>query len=213
MQFESAHRSLRERQRKEREDLILQAAEEVLSERGYHEMSIDEIAARVGIAKGTVYLHFASKEDLVFALFEREVQAFALKIEETMALPLSARTRLEMIQEALYKGLLGKRIQLLLSLYSTLDVRRELFERKEHIHGVMEQVTTRITALLEEGKADGEFDSTIPTAVMLSTFFNLLSPQSYKRLVVEVGIPLDELMRHLRCVYFKGITATPEEST
>ena len=88
MQSEPVSRSLKERQRKERADLILQAAEEVLSERGYHEMSIDEIAARVGIAKGTVYLHFASKEDLVFALFEREVQTFAQKTEETMALPL-----------------------------------------------------------------------------------------------------------------------------
>ncbi|MFL5699301.1 MAG: helix-turn-helix domain-containing protein, partial [Ktedonobacteraceae bacterium] len=59
-------RTLKERQRQEREALILQAAEEVLIEKGYHEMSMDEIAARVGISKGTVYLHFASKEDLVF---------------------------------------------------------------------------------------------------------------------------------------------------
>ncbi len=55
--------SLKERQRREREELILQVAEEVLLEKGYYEASIDEIAARVGIAKGTVYLHFASKED------------------------------------------------------------------------------------------------------------------------------------------------------
>ncbi len=67
------HRSLKERQRQERAALILQAAEEVLAEKGYHETSMDEIAARVGVAKGTVYLHFPSKEDLVFALFEQEL--------------------------------------------------------------------------------------------------------------------------------------------
>src|SRR5581483_8243141 len=60
--------SLKERQRQEREQLILRAARELLMERGYHDMSIDEIAERVGISKGTVYLHFASKEDLVLAL-------------------------------------------------------------------------------------------------------------------------------------------------
>lgn len=54
----SAHTSLKEKQREERRTLILQMGEEVLMEKGYYEASIDEIAARVGIAKGTVYLHF-----------------------------------------------------------------------------------------------------------------------------------------------------------
>lgn len=211
MQTEPTPRSLRERQRKEREDLIVQAAEEVLSERGYHDMSIDEIAARVGIAKGTVYLHFASKEELVFALFEREIDTFFHTLEETSVLPLSARARLEMIQSALYKGI-GKRIQLLLSLYSTMEVRKEVFERKAYIHELMDTISVRISVLLEEGKAAGEFDPSLPTAVMLSTFFTLLSPYSYKRLVMEGGMPLDELMQHLRRVYFKGITMTQEES-
>jgi TetR/AcrR family transcriptional regulator, fatty acid metabolism regulator protein len=60
-------RSLKDRQRKERERLILDAAEELLAEKGYHEMSIDEIAARVGVSKGAVYLHFSSKEELLLA--------------------------------------------------------------------------------------------------------------------------------------------------
>src|SRR5207302_10908597 len=76
MQPVTAPRSLKEKQRQEREALILQVAEEVLMEKGYHEMSIDEIATRVGIAKGTVYLHFSSKEDLVVAIFERDMQKF-----------------------------------------------------------------------------------------------------------------------------------------
>ena len=50
MQPVTAPRSLKEKQRQEREALILQAAEEVLMEKGYYETSIDEIAARVGIA-------------------------------------------------------------------------------------------------------------------------------------------------------------------
>ena len=50
MQPVTAPRSLKEKQRQEREELILQAAEEVLAEKGYYETSIDEIAARVGIA-------------------------------------------------------------------------------------------------------------------------------------------------------------------
>ena len=81
MQPLTAPRSLKEKQRQEREALILQAAEEVLTEKGYYETSIDEIAARVGIAKGTVYLHFPSKEDLVVAIFERDMHKLVELVE------------------------------------------------------------------------------------------------------------------------------------
>src|SRR5258708_30382160 len=83
MQQAINHRSLKERQRQEREDLILQAAEEILTEKGYYETSMDEIAARVGVAKGTLYLHFPGKEDLVFALFNREVETFTQLVQQT----------------------------------------------------------------------------------------------------------------------------------
>ena len=62
--------SLKEKQREERTALILQAAYDVLIEKGYYEASMDEIATRVGISKGTLYLHFKSKEDLIFMLIE-----------------------------------------------------------------------------------------------------------------------------------------------
>src|SRR6266704_4879694 len=97
MQPVTATRSLKEKQRKEREALILQAAEEVLMEKGYHETSIDEIAARVGIAKGTVYLHFPSKEDLVVAIFERDMQQLLQYIDTTLASLVTARGKMETI--------------------------------------------------------------------------------------------------------------------
>ena len=81
----SGPRSLKERQREERAELILQAAEAVLTEKGYYDTTIDEIAARVGIAKGTVYLHFPSKEDLVVALWEREMVTFLTIIDQAAA--------------------------------------------------------------------------------------------------------------------------------
>src|SRR6266487_626347 len=72
--METPHQLLKERQRRERAELILEAAEAVFTEKGYHEASIDEIALRVGVAKGTLYQHFASKEELVFALFESQIE-------------------------------------------------------------------------------------------------------------------------------------------
>jgi hypothetical protein len=42
--------------------------------------------------------------------------------------------------------------------------------------------------------------------VMLTIFFNLLSPRGYKRLVVDGQMPLDDLVTYLERVYFKGIS-------
>src|SRR6266704_2446726 len=113
MQPVTTPRSLKEKQRGEREALILLAAEEVLMEKGYYETSIDEIAAHVGIAKGTVYLHFLSKEDLVVAIFERDIKKFEEHIETIMSSALTARGKLEAILQFTYGGLFNKRMQLL----------------------------------------------------------------------------------------------------
>jgi len=70
-----------------------------------------------------------------------------------------------------------------------------------------EQISALITILLEEGKAAGEFDTTIPTSVMLSAFFSLLSPKSYDRLMIEGQMSQEEVSRQLGRIYFKGIAA------
>lgn len=52
---------------------LLSAAAEVFVERGFHDTSVDEVAERAGYSKGTVYWHFAGKEDLFLALVEERV--------------------------------------------------------------------------------------------------------------------------------------------
>lgn len=206
-EVETGRRSLKERQRQEREDLILQVAEGVLMEKGYNDTSMDEIAIRVGIAKGTVYLHFARKEDLIFALFERTIMMFLHNVEEIMVSDGTPRAKLETILHKMYEGMTGKRMQLIFSMHDSPELRKGIGEHKAKLKHVWEQLGACITAILDEGKAAGEFDTTIPTVVMLSTFFSLLSPHGFERLVVDGQIQPDELVRHLGRFYFKGIEA------
>lgn len=49
---------------------ILDAAMACFAEHGYHETSIDEIAAHAGLSKGAIYYHFAGKRDILIGLFE-----------------------------------------------------------------------------------------------------------------------------------------------
>ncbi len=58
----------KQRELLEREELILDAAQTMLHQHGYNHLSMDRIAEAVEYSKGTIYNHFASKEDLVCSL-------------------------------------------------------------------------------------------------------------------------------------------------
>lgn len=57
-----------------REEVILDAADRLLSRYGYKKMTVDDLAREAGIGKGTVYLHFKSKEEVVLSHVERIVR-------------------------------------------------------------------------------------------------------------------------------------------
>ncbi len=207
MQEVTAQRSWKEKQRQEREEQILRVAEEVLLEKGYHETSMDEIATRVGIAKGTVYLHFPSKEDLVTTLFERDMLKFFQNFDATVAPESTAGAKLEAILRLMYGGVYSKRMRLLYSMYNSAEMRRIFQAKQVCMLDMWEQVSQRISILLEEGKTNGEFDATLPTNVMLHMFLSLLSPRGFERLIVEGHMSAEELARYLAQIYFKGIDA------
>ncbi|NTU46505.1 TetR/AcrR family transcriptional regulator [Candidatus Roizmanbacteria bacterium] len=52
---------------------ILAAAEQVFARRGFTEASIDSVAEKAGVAKGTIYYHFQSKDELFFELIDRGI--------------------------------------------------------------------------------------------------------------------------------------------
>ena len=55
---------------------ILDSANKVFAEKGYHEATMDDIAKRLGVSKGAIYLYFSSKEDLFKAMCKTAPQAF-----------------------------------------------------------------------------------------------------------------------------------------
>ncbi|HVB75725.1 MAG TPA: TetR/AcrR family transcriptional regulator [Ktedonobacteraceae bacterium] len=215
MQPVTAPRSLKEKQRHEREELILQAAEEVLAEKGFFETSVDEIAARVGIAKGTVYLHFPGKEDLVIAILERNAQKMLDIVESTVASASTNREKLEAILRVVYGGFFDPRTSHLMQLpylvVNGSELRRVFVDKKGCMRDKWDRMDVLITSILEEGKAAGEFDNTLPTPVMVSAFFSLLSPRSYERLNANTQMPIDEFVKQLGRFYFKGIATVQKD--
>ncbi|MFO7167655.1 MAG: helix-turn-helix domain-containing protein [Chloroflexota bacterium] len=199
--------SLKERQRQKRAALILEVAEQVLAEKGYHNTSMEEIAARVGIAKGTIYLHYPSKEALVVALFARELSAFQQAVAAAAGQEAPPRARLEAILRHAYVGAQSDRQHLLWSLFVSADIPRTAYEKQLAPDGPIARITASIRAVLEEGKRAGEFDASIPTDVMLSVFLDLLSVPQRMRLMQMQQLSADDLVTYVSRSFFQGISA------
>lgn len=79
----------RRKQRRNRDSDVLEEAIHVISERGYAGTSIQEVADRVGVLKGSLYHYFTSKEELLFRILESSHEEVSGIAEEIAALGLS----------------------------------------------------------------------------------------------------------------------------
>ena len=70
--------------RHERADRILDTARDLLLSWGYRRVTIDELARRAGVGKGTIYLHWRSREEVFHAVSAREAAAMADAIVEAV---------------------------------------------------------------------------------------------------------------------------------
>jgi AcrR family transcriptional regulator len=86
--------SRRERDRLRRETLILDAAEDLLLAHGYLGLNLDRLAERVEYSKGTLYNHFATKEDILLALASRNLAERVRLFERAAAFEGRTRERI-----------------------------------------------------------------------------------------------------------------------
>ncbi len=75
-------RALQADAKEQRRSRILDAAAEVLGNSPNRDIGVAEVAAAAGLAKGTVYLYFPSKEELLLALHERQTESFFAALAE-----------------------------------------------------------------------------------------------------------------------------------
>lgn len=88
-------KALTDSEKKEREQAILQAATRVLSGRGIDGLTMDEVAKEAGLAKGTLFLYYKKKEDLIQAIFSGMVEILSGKLAGLAASELPPERLLE----------------------------------------------------------------------------------------------------------------------
>lgn len=159
-------------------DLILDGVDTLLGRYGYRKMTMEDLAAEVGIGKGTIYLHFASKEEVVLSHIDRIVDRLLDRLREIRQQPLPARERLKrmLIHRVMFRfDSVGHYPQSLNDLLSAL--RQEFLARRQR-H--FRKEITLFAAILEEGRTTRAFrcDDAKATAQALLWATNSLLPYS-----------------------------------
>ncbi|HJY30801.1 MAG TPA: TetR/AcrR family transcriptional regulator [Pyrinomonadaceae bacterium] len=78
-------------------DAILDATDRLLARYGYRKMTVEDIAVETGIGKGTIYLHFSSKEEVVLSHIDRIVERLNSRLNEIAQSEATAAERLRLM--------------------------------------------------------------------------------------------------------------------
>ncbi len=159
-------------------DAILDATDRLLARYGYRKMTVDDIATEVGIGKGTIYLHFSSKEELVLSHVDRIVERLKdrLRIIARSDQRVANRLREMLLLRILFRfDSIQHYTQSLNDLLIAL--RPGLLARRARHFDEEAQIFAEV---LNEGRESGELDfaDTLTTAYALLNATNSLLPYS-----------------------------------
>lgn len=141
---------------------ILDCAIKVLNKKIYYRCPVDEIAKHAGIAKGTIYLYFKSKEELYLSVVFKLIDMFIEVIEDVRKMDIPASRQL---------SLLLKQMNIFLKTHRHLflSVREEGHPKKskihEEFHSRFKKITRSISVIIEKGIREKEFKKFPPYVV------------------------------------------------
>ena len=148
----------KEQEKENRRQVILDAAEYIMQLNGVYGLNIDMIATETQLAKGTIYLYFKSKEEIIAALslkgrvlllraIQQEVNRHELPIEKLKAIVYAAYN-------------FYKENSLLNDLVSLYEANSQLVETAE-LQNASDNITKLVVEIAQKAKEDGSLKSTI----------------------------------------------------
>ena len=142
------------RDREVKREAVIRAAAREFNRKGYHNTSLDDIAARLEVTKPTVYYYVTSKEQLLFECFVAGVEQIRAAFREVGGLPLPARERLNAVLR--HYG------QAVASEFGWCMVRAEDQDlspaMSRHIKQLKSEIDHGIRRLIREGIQDGSIE-------------------------------------------------------
>lgn len=150
---------------KERKNEILDVAERLFAAKGFDNTSTNDILEEIGIARGTLYYHFKSKEEILDAMIDRmigQMLAQAKALAGQKEIPVLRRLT-RMIQALQISGGYGDEIMEQIHRPQNALMHQKIQER------LLAEMNPLLTALIEEGTAQGICQTEYPAEVVEMT--------------------------------------------
>jgi AcrR family transcriptional regulator len=162
--------SFKQQQLKAREEAIVASVNRLLADKGFDLMTMDEVAADVGIAKASLYKHFASKEALAAAAMNRILRRsmdYLTELEQPPG-PADPVERLKAVARWTMEVQLAGEMPSLPAQNSSL--RAELMVDADYMNLLM-AVSEKLGEWIVQAQADGQLSQNLPPEVILYTLF------------------------------------------
>jgi TetR/AcrR family transcriptional regulator of autoinduction and epiphytic fitness len=195
-------KSFRETQFEMREEAILDATNRLLGDKGYEAMSMDDIAAEVGIAKGSLYKHFESKEALAAAVMTRLLRQTQDALAALADGPPIAR--LEGLLRWTLTQRIGGGVPHLPSTSPSLQ--HSLLANRDYMDSLM-TLSERIGELIVAARADGSLRSTLRDEFILYTLYARTCDPTLEYLKAAGAMSDPEIVEQMVGACFHGLLA------
>ncbi|HHY47301.1 MAG TPA: TetR/AcrR family transcriptional regulator [Firmicutes bacterium] len=143
----------------DKRSLILDAAQRVFSKKGFHRATVEEVAEVAGVGKGTVYLYFASKNELFVALIEDRMRAIKAFFEEKLREKASSTSKLKELI-AMHFQLYSRYRDFLAVMFGEVGHLGQELDRRTRDARL--EIITLIEHVIDEGIKRGEFREIVP---------------------------------------------------
>jgi len=185
---------------------IIEAAVQVFARKGYYNSRVSDIAREAGIAAGTIYLYFKTKDDILVTLFRDKMAEFVGALRKAIADEPDAASKVRRLV-LLHFCMLEEHPEL------AEVVQVELRQGQKFFRGASSQEIGAYFALigsvLEEGLAEGRFRSSLPVKVATKMLFGAMDQMATSWVLGKRGYRLVDAADAVAEIFLQGVAATP----
>lgn len=155
----------------DKRERILTAAERIFARHGFFAAKVSDVAKEAGVADGTIYLYFKSKDDLLISLFERRMQQVNEALRESVAGIASPREQLRAFIKT-YLQLVHDEPTAVEVL--TIELRQSSKFMKEYENPQFADFLRLLGGIIADAQERKELDRSIPAHVAARMIFGVL---------------------------------------
>jgi TetR/AcrR family transcriptional regulator, fatty acid metabolism regulator protein len=188
----------------EKRDAILRAATQVFARRGYFQSQVADVARAAGVAAGTVYLYFRSKDDLLVSIFERTMKETLAEGRAAIAAVGDPRERLRRIAR-LHLERMGRDRDLAVVFQVELRQSTKFMERFSSTY--LRDYLGIIRDTISEGQAAGTFRATVNPTVAAKALFGALDEMATNWILTTRPYALADQADEVIDLFLNGVTS------